>query len=122
MTSRRSALELCLGDEVDGLVRRALRDSLGQVQPPAYVWERLEQKARCRMAGKAVRYVLGSVWAEIWRNMRRRVTGRTRQYVGRDRLYWPIEVFDCWEGCIPLSLVYIIEQPMPILRGVGWAA
>lgn len=121
MTSRRNMLERCSTHELDSLIRRALRDSVGQVQPPAYVWERIEQQARRRMASRSTRYALIGVWAALRRNVRRRIAGRPRLYVGGRSVYRPMELFSCWEGRIPLSLVYIIEQPMPILRGVGWA-
>jgi hypothetical protein len=121
MTSRKNVSQGRSTDELGDLLRWALCDSLGRAQPPASVWESLEQKVRRRMAGGARRYVLVgvSVWEEVKRNVQRRMAGKAGWYAGRDGLYQPMMSSAC--GGIPFWLAYIIEQPMSILPGIGWA-
>ncbi len=107
-------------DELDRLIRWVLCESAGRAQPPAYVWERIERKVQRRMAGKAMQRMLVSVWEEVKRNVRRRMACRAEWYAGRGGLYQPM-TFSVWESRIPLSLVCVIEQSMPVLLGVGWA-
>jgi hypothetical protein len=122
MTSRKNVSEGRSTDELDDLLRWALCDSLGRAQPPAYVWESLEQKVRRRMAGGARRYVLVgvSVWEEVKRNVQRRVTGKAGWYAGRGELYQPV-MPSAGQGRVPFWLAYIIEQPVSLLPGIGWA-
>jgi hypothetical protein len=87
MTSRRSEL----GD----LIRSTLCDSVGQAQPPAYVWKRIERKVQRHRAVQAGRYT------------------------DQDGFCQPM-TFSVWESRVPLSLIYVIEQTMP-MRGFGWA-
>jgi len=97
MTLRRGITERHSADELGNLIRWTLRDSVGRVQPPAYVWVNIRQK------------------------LRRRAVSRTRWRARSGGFYWPAGTFDVWEGRVPLSLICIIEQQMPMLRGIGWA-
>jgi hypothetical protein len=90
-------------DKLDDLIRLALCDRVGQAQPPAYVWR--EVADRCDRTWRA----------------KHRTTGKARRYARPDRLSQPTHVFSLWEGHVPLSLAWIIEQQMPLLRGIGWA-
>lgn len=119
MTSRRNVLpEEHVPDALDALIQCTLQAGAGQVQPPAYMWERIERQAQYRALARAGRRVLISVWHGIRRNLERRMNDETRWYGGSDGLYVPM-AFSVWEGRVPLSLVCIIEQQMPILR-LGW--
>jgi len=97
MISRRGIERERSTDELGNLIRWTLYDSVGQVQPPA------------------------CVWMNIRRKLRRRAVSRTKQYVRRGDLYWPAEAFDVRGRSFPLPLACIIEQQMPVLRGIGWA-
>jgi len=97
MTSHKGIEGRRSADELGELIRWALFDSVGQAQPPAYVWLNIRQR------------------------LRRRATGRTRPYVRRKILLWPAGPFSVQERNFPLSLTYIIEQQMPMLCGIGWA-
>jgi len=119
MTLRRNMFDGRCADALDDLFRWALCDSVGQVQPPAYVWERIEQKVRRQGFSKTRWWALAKAWEEAKRKVRRQ-TGLSGRYAGCNSLYQPV-VFGVWEGSMPLSLVYIIEQSMPMLRGAGWA-
>jgi len=120
MTLRRNMFDGRCTDALDDLCRWALCDSVGQVQPPAYVWEKIEQQVQRRMVSRPRWWALARMWEEFKRNVRRHMGGLTGQYAGYETFYQPV-IFGVWEGSLPLSLVYIIEQPMPMLRGVGWA-
>lgn len=97
MTSRSGIERGRSTDELGNLIRWTLYDSVGQVQPPA------------------------CVWMNIRRRLRRRAVSRTKQYVRRGDLYWPAGAFGVRERSFPLPLACIIEQQMPVLRGIGWA-
>jgi hypothetical protein len=118
MTSRRNVSEGRFTDALDDLIRWTLHDSVGQVRPPACVWERIERKAQRRVTARAGWHALAGVWAKVEQNLRCRMTSQARGYAGRDRLVQPM-IFSVWEGRVPLSLVCIIEQQMPIPR-LGW--
>jgi hypothetical protein len=98
MTSRRDDRDDGhFADELDDLIQGALCESVGLVQPPACVWGEIRRKVQCRNRK-------GTGW-----------------YAGGDSFYRPTGAFSVWEGHVSLSLAYIIEQQMPILRVVGWA-
>lgn len=120
MISRRNMFEGHCTDRLDDLLRWALRDRVGQAQPPAYVWEKIEQKVRRQALGRSRWSVLAGVWEEIRRQVQRQAAALAGRCAGYDGFYQPV-IFGVWEGSLPLSLVYIIEQPTPTLRGIGWA-
>jgi hypothetical protein len=100
------------------LIRLVLCDTVRWVQPSPYVYEKIKQTVRCRMTGEAERYALIGVWDWLKHSVGRRMASKGGWHVGRG-LYQP-GIFGVSEGFVPLSLVYIIEQPMSML-GVGWA-
>ena len=118
MTLRRNLSEGRFTDALDGLIWCTLHDGVGQAQPPAHVWERIEQNAQRRVTGAVTRQALSGVWAETKQVLCRRVRRRSAGCEGRVSLVQPM-MFSAWEGRIPLSLVCIIEQQMPMLR-LGW--
>jgi len=102
MTSHRDMLpEEQSTDKLGSLIRCVLcesvceSDSIAQVQPPAYVWEEIKRRAKPR------------------------TTGRARRHARREVFYQSTDLFSVWEGYISFSLACIIEQQMPMLRGVG---
>ena len=100
MTSHRDTLrEEHSIDELDSLIRCALRESsrFAQAQPPAYVWTEIKRRAKQYMAGRA------------------------RRPARLDVFYQPTNLSSVWESSISFSLACIIEQQMPMLRGIGWA-
>ena len=115
MTLRKVDRARCLPDELDTLLRWALDDRVGQDQPPAYVWERIDRRVRRRTLGRSRRHALARVWNDIRRGMRRRVIGQPGWYRGLDALQRPV-MFSIWEGLVPASLIFYLEQPVPALR------
>ena len=96
MTSHKDVFEERSADELDRLIQWTLRDSLGRIQPPAYVWREIKRKVQHRMTSGANRHALSS------------------------SLYQPAGVFGAWEGRVSPALVCIVEQQMSLLR-LGWA-
>ena len=101
MTLRRRVFEGRSTDELDNVIQVALCESVGRIQPPAYVWREIRQKVQCR------------------KQRRKRVVAE--RYARDDGFYQPIAIFSVWGGRVPLSLACIIEQQVPMLLGVGWA-
>jgi len=62
MTLRRGVFEGRSADELDGLIRWALYDSVGQVHPPAHVWERIKQKVQRLAALERARHQVTFDW------------------------------------------------------------
>ena len=65
MTSRKDVFEGRSADELDRLIRWALCDSVGQVHPPAHVWERIERKVRRLAAVERARHQVTFDWRPI---------------------------------------------------------
>ena len=118
MTLRRNVSEGRFADVLDGLIWCTLHDSVAQAQPPDHVWERIEQKVQRRVIGTVGQRVLSCVCGEAKQVLWRQVQRQSRAYEGRMGQVRPM-IFSAWEGRVPLSLVCIIEQQMPILR-LGW--
>ena len=96
MTSHKGMFEERSADELDRLIQWTLHDSLGRIQPPAYVWR------------------------EIKRKVQRRMTSGARRHALSGSFYQPIEILGVWGSRVSPSLVCIAEQQMSILR-FGWA-
>jgi len=120
MISRRNVPKGYCTDELGDLIWKALYSSADHVQPPAYMWERIEQEVQRRTVARAWRYTLAGLWEAFKWNIQHWMIGQAGWNRGCDGLCQPM-IFSGWKDRIPLSLVYIIEQPMPILRGMGWA-
>jgi len=114
MTLRKVDRERGFPDELDALLRWALDDRVGQVQPPAYVWERIEQGVRRRTVGWSGRTVLARLWSGIGRSVWHLVVGQPGWCRGLDALHRPM-MFSVWEGIFPVSPILYLEQPVPVL-------
>jgi hypothetical protein len=86
-------------DRLGDLIQHALCNSVGQAQPPAHVWKRIERKVQ------------------------RRTTGQARRYANHTSDSYRPVTFGVWESHFPLLLFYVAGQPMPLLvrGGAGWA-
>ena len=92
MTSRRDVFDGRSADELDGLIRWALCDSVGHAQPPAHVWRRIRHKVQ------------------------RRMTGGSRRHTRSAGPYQPARTFNVWAAYAPPSLVCLIEPQMGMLQ------
>jgi hypothetical protein len=75
-------------DRLGDLIQHALCSSVGQAQPPAHVWKKIERKVRRRMPGQ------GRQYADLTNTLQQSMT------------------FGVWESRFPLLLFYVAGQPM----------
>ena len=119
MTLHKDTIERGRSDELDKVLKWTLHSSLGQAQPPAYVWGNIERRIRRRAVGEYGWYALAHVSNEIGRRLLHGLLGITLGYpdIATSRHSAP---FGGWADYAPLSLVCIFEQQMSILK-FGWA-
>jgi hypothetical protein len=103
MTSRRHALEGSCTDDFGDLLRWTLRDTRGEAQPPAYVWANIEREVRRRMAGGTGRGIQYGIF------------GTSIEFSGHVMSRQSI-LFSGWASYAPVTLVCIVEPQMSILK------